>query len=735
MASNGQFPALEKSAAAQVTLLETRQIILLSRITALADRIIHVKKHGNTCQNDESCSPPVIIVPRQYAKSCKDALKSRSWLDERYKLTKVPAGMALPVHELSASRAAELVAAITMRCTSSLCRLNLPVIARPSAWHGLGSKPSGQQKLQDSSRGCRHACLALEAALLEALLRHGVAAEEARRALQAVPHAQFEQLGDLLLLLPGVLEGPPWSEVAGLWEAVASALCSRRIARMEARALSPSLLGVATEGCMARMLHGSSGWAACRVGGIHISLDVTQSAIVLGGREEMERLAALIQPREVVVQVEAGSGTCVQPFLSSGAQIVHAHVSHPRAEICLHHDLTRAQMDSRCIMHQNLEQLAAACDGAADRVHAGLRAWDVASESVLWQSVVRCLRRQGGAVHVQGCFCDVQGRDAVAQWAKELESVLADAAANLGRRWRVRALRAESLGSVATPTAGRAVMAAIDLQCVAEPSPRATTDEPRPPPAEPPGVAAGCSTSPLPVRRVRCADRAAFERDVVAVGTPAILTGVGALEGCLQGWSAEQLVGRVEAYSERHPDGRQVPVHVSPSPTIDLAGHRRPNTPRNFEFVKMPFGQLLRRIFHLPRRGTPDTQLPPVMASGERYYLRSVAEDDRQASHLPTMFPELAEDLRDMLGPDWLIPADAYHSSVMRISSGTTRLWMHYDTMDNLLAQVVGSKRVVLYPPSEAAFLYVEGSSSRIDDIDAPDSKMFPMFTQAVGRA
>ena len=103
---------------------------------------------------------------------------------------------------------------------------------------------------------------------------------------------------------------------------------------------------------------------------------------------------------------------------------------------------------------------------------------------------------------------------------------------------------------------------------------------------------------------------------------------------------------------------------------VDLAGHRAPGTPRNFEFRKMPFGELVRRV-----SGT-GTDLSPVVARGERYYLRSVAK--RAPAHLPFSFPSLAADLtpgavvpgdgnRD--GDGTLYPEGAYHSSVLRIAS------------------------------------------------------------------
>lgn len=50
--------------------------------------------------------------------------------------------------------------------------------------------------------------------------------------------------------------------------------------------------------------------------------------------------------------------------------------------------------------------------------------------------------------------------------------------------------------------------------------------------------------------------------------------------------------------------------------------------------------------------------------------------------------------------------------------------------MDNVLVQVVGKKRVVLYPPSDSAHLYLVGDKSRVLDIDAPDLSSFPNFSR-----
>ena len=50
--------------------------------------------------------------------------------------------------------------------------------------------------------------------------------------------------------------------------------------------------------------------------------------------------------------------------------------------------------------------------------------------------------------------------------------------------------------------------------------------------------------------------------------------------------------------------------------------------------------------------------------------------------------------------------------------------------MDNLLVQVSGRKRVVLFSPRDAAHLYLLGDKSQVLDIDTPDLMAYPHFAQ-----
>ena len=178
---------------------------------------------------------------------------------------------------------------------------------------------------------------------------------------------------------------------------------------------------------------------------------------------------------------------------------------------------------------------------------------------------------------------------------------------------------------------------------------------------------------------------------------------------------------RVRAHAD---EDATADVHVCPHNVVDLAGHRAPGTRRNFEFRKMRFGEFLTRVDASASAST--STHAPLMEEGERYYLRSV--DGKTATDLQRTHPELARALD--LPVVW--PEDRFHSSVLRISSSNTTLWTHYDTHDNLLAQVVGAKTVTLFPPDAEPYMYAQGSSSRVENVTSDpsdeDYAKFPLF-------
>ena len=135
---------------------------------------------------------------------------------------------------------------------------------------------------------------------------------------------------------------------------------------------------------------------------------------------------------------------------------------------------------------------------------------------------------------------------------------------------------------------------------------------------------------------------------------------------------------------------------------------------KNFQYTKKPFSVFADEI-----------------ADGSRQYLRSLASENPsgQPANFWVDFPELADDF--VLPPQLDIVDQNMHSSVLRIS-GPVTMWLHYDVMANVLCQIRGTKRLILYPPSDVSlFLIPPGaSSSSVDCFDA-DHTQYPSLASA----
>jgi tRNA wybutosine-synthesizing protein 5 len=91
-------------------------------------------------------------------------------------------------------------------------------------------------------------------------------------------------------------------------------------------------------------------------------------------------------------------------------------------------------------------------------------------------------------------------------------------------------------------------------------------------------------------------------------------------------------------------------------------------------------------------------------------------------------FPGIANDIKY---PPLFSP-EQFFSSVLRIGSANTQLWTHYDIMDNMLVQVHGSKRLIMFKPSDIDYLYIDGDKSLVNNIEEPDFEAYPLVRQAV---
>ncbi|KAI1104440.1 LCM-domain-containing protein [Jackrogersella minutella] len=188
----------------------------------------------------------------------------------------------------------------------------------------------------------------------------------------------------------------------------------------------------------------------------------------------------------------------------------------------------------------------------------------------------------------------------------------------------------------------------------------------------------------IDIPRLQVTTAAAFLA-VLKAGKPVIIE-ESDLGGCVQNWSPEYIV-------EKLGFDRQIIVHEANSSKMDFNS-------KNFTYVTKSFGNTMEEI-----------------SKGHKLYLRALSEDHPvdQPANIKLDFPQLAGDFH--LPEPLSFVAENEFSSVLRIT-GPVNMWLHYDVMANVYCQVVGSKRFILFPPSDVTQLsFAPGSSSSSIDV------------------
>ncbi|XP_059558663.1 tRNA wybutosine-synthesizing protein 5 isoform X2 [Myotis daubentonii] len=194
----------------------------------------------------------------------------------------------------------------------------------------------------------------------------------------------------------------------------------------------------------------------------------------------------------------------------------------------------------------------------------------------------------------------------------------------------------------------------------------------------------------LPVPRLQGVSQEQFMQHLYPQRKPVVLEGID-LGTCTSKWTVEylsQVGGR-----------KEVKIHVAAVPQMDFIS-------KNFVYRTLPFDKLVQR------------------AAEEKHKEFFISED---VADIRKQFPLLEEDIKF---PKFF-KEEQFFSSVFRISSPGLQLWTHYDVMDNFLIQVTGKKRVVLFSPRDAQYLYLSGTKSEVLNIDDPDLAKYPLFSKA----
>ncbi|GAU91380.1 hypothetical protein RvY_03643 [Ramazzottius varieornatus] len=181
-----------------------------------------------------------------------------------------------------------------------------------------------------------------------------------------------------------------------------------------------------------------------------------------------------------------------------------------------------------------------------------------------------------------------------------------------------------------------------------------------------------------------------------------------------------------ECLTKWKPDYMASTVGHKPVSVHESSSNRLRFLKKNFTYVVLPFAEFIQKASCFSRAGCGDCAGDDC--DRRYYYYRAVADDVRNTpSDFRRDFPSLSP---DFTVPSFLQPEKIF-SCVLRCSSADLGLWLHYDVLDNVLVQVRGRKRAILFNPEDAEYLYLSGDKSLIHDPENVDLEEFPLFVKA----
>ncbi|XP_010538959.1 PREDICTED: tRNA wybutosine-synthesizing protein 2/3/4 isoform X2 [Tarenaya hassleriana] len=347
-----------------------------------------------------SSQPWVIQLERKYAKFGKDLLKRFRWLDLERKVNSHDNGLYIcfPVTEkfsrlfhekqlmgsdLKGSGdcvlTRELTLGLSLNDVSSTMALNL-------------LKEHGARKSVDVTAEARNLAKSPLQRMKEAITCIIEQKGLPNKLLEELP-PRWERLGDIVVLPITSFRDPVWSSIGDeVWPAVAKSLNANRLARQG------RIASTGTRDSTLEILVGDNGWVDHRENGVIYSFDATKCMFSWGNLSEKLRMGNLDCQNEVVVDLFAGIGYFVLPFLvRAKAKLVYACEWNPHAFEALRRNIEANSVSDRCIVLEGDNRITAP-KGVADRVCLGL----IPTSEGSWVTAVQALRPEGGVLHVHG---------------------------------------------------------------------------------------------------------------------------------------------------------------------------------------------------------------------------------------------------------------------------------------------------------------------------------------------
>ncbi|GAA0158468.1 RNA methyltransferase [Lithospermum erythrorhizon] len=375
----------------------------------------------------------VLRLGKKYGKIGKDLLKKFGWLDLCRKVWSEEDGMHIcfpvtdtfcSIYTYKANNVGDTFTGLVDKCTLKQFgheTHNSKSISFSMALEMLMA--CGATKVADQVckvRKCPTSPLTtMKEAVASLVSDHGLPMQ----ILEQLP-SRWERLGDIIVLPVTSFRDPTWDSVNGeLWPIVARALGTRRLARQGRVATT------GTRDSTLEMLVGDDGWVEHRENGILYSFDSTKCMFSWGNLSEKIRMGSLDCKDEVIVDLFAGIGYFVLPFLvRAGAKRVYACEWNPYAVEALRRNLQANFVGDRCIILEGDNRINAP-RGIADRVCLGLLPTSEGS----WVTGVRALSDKGGILHIHD---NVKDSDETT-WAEHVVNSILEISKSEGHNWEV----------------------------------------------------------------------------------------------------------------------------------------------------------------------------------------------------------------------------------------------------------------------------------------------------------
>ncbi|OAP62679.1 hypothetical protein AYL99_01906 [Fonsecaea erecta] len=189
-----------------------------------------------------------------------------------------------------------------------------------------------------------------------------------------------------------------------------------------------------------------------------------------------------------------------------------------------------------------------------------------------------------------------------------------------------------------------------------------------------------------PVKHTTIESEQDFTR-VLCEGRPRLLSDLD-IGQCISSWTAAYLLSKT-------PPSKSVVVHSAPGRTMNFQR-------KDFAYKTISFHEFINQLDSNPNA---------------HMYLRSISSTHPTTlpADLSNDWPELASDFR--MPPALSFVKDNQHSSPLRISANVN-MWLHYDVMANVLFQIRGTRKLILFPPEDLRHLnFPPGSTTSSIDI------------------